>query len=537
MVSSQTTTQSPSVQSQSAATMAPNSPVPSAAVPAATDTQPPVPSPSEIDFSCRLPLLVLFLSGAVWLLIASAFALIGSIKFHAPDFLAGTPWLTYGRVRPAFIDSLLYGFCIQAGLGVSLWLLARLGQTRLNRRWAVTAGAAVWNLGLTIGVVGILWGDSSGFAGFEIPRYAIPLMFMGYVMLAFGSVVVFNQRRRRELFVSEWFLLAALFWFPWILSTAALLLDASPVRGVVQAIISWWYSSNLQTVWLGLVGLAAVFYMLPKLLARPLHTRYLALFTFWTLILFGTWTGVPASAPVPAWIPALSTAATVLTLLTIIAVAVSFYQTACDRSADALVRSSDQPAVKAQARTRTSALLSSPERLALWFVTWGVLGFIVAGVMRVLSTLPGLSETLGLTWFTPAQSMLNLYGFFSLVMFGAIYHILPGVIGIQFPSTRRVRAHFWLALSGIALVVLPLAGAGILEGVELQNPARAFVEISSATLPFLRVSTLGDLVIAAGHVLFSWTLAELVLKCYRARAVSAYKTATADLFHPVEVKS
>ena len=87
--------------------------------------------PLQIDASCRLPLVVLFLSAAVWLVIGSAFALIASIKFHAPGFLADSAWLTYGRVRPAGLNCLLYGFCLQAGLGVALWMLARLGRTTL----------------------------------------------------------------------------------------------------------------------------------------------------------------------------------------------------------------------------------------------------------------------------------------------------------------------------------------------------------------------------------------------------------------------
>jgi cytochrome c oxidase cbb3-type subunit 1 len=71
-----------------------------------------------------------------------------------------------------------------------------------------------------------------------------------------------------------------LFWFPWIYSTAELLLLIFPVRGVAQAIIAWWFSNNLLFVWLGLVGLAAMFYFIPKLTNSELHSRYLALLTF-----------------------------------------------------------------------------------------------------------------------------------------------------------------------------------------------------------------------------------------------------------------
>src|ERR1035438_2598749 len=72
-------------------------------------------APADIDVSCRLPLVVLFLCAAVWLVLGSAFALIASLKFHAPGLLADCAWLTYGRVRPAGFNCLLYGFCMPTG--------------------------------------------------------------------------------------------------------------------------------------------------------------------------------------------------------------------------------------------------------------------------------------------------------------------------------------------------------------------------------------------------------------------------------------
>ncbi len=279
------------------------------------------------DRSCRLPLLVLFVSAAVWLVLGSAFSLIASLKFHSPNFLADCAWLTYGRVRPACNNSLLYGFCLQAGLGVALWLFTRLGGTTLAQRWLVTVGAILWNAGVTAGVLGILAGDSTGFENLEMPRYGALVLFLGYLMVGLGGVLTFHQRRQRALFASQWFLLAALFWFPWIYSTAELLLVMFPVRGVAQAVIAWWYSGNLQVVWLGLVGVATVFYFLPKLTERELHSGYLAQFAFWTLILFGSWCGIPNSAPLPAWMPALSTVASVLTIIPIVTVALNIYGT------------------------------------------------------------------------------------------------------------------------------------------------------------------------------------------------------------------
>src|SRR5262249_8689020 len=128
-------------------------------------------------------------------------------------------------------------------------------------------------------------------------------------------------------YVSHWFLVAALFWFPWIFSTANLLLITFPVRGVTQAVIAWWYAHNLQFVWASLVGLGAAFYFIPKLAGRVLHSSYLAAVAFWFLILFGSWGGIPNHSPVPAWMPALSTVATVLAVIVVLTVAINFCRT------------------------------------------------------------------------------------------------------------------------------------------------------------------------------------------------------------------
>src|SRR6266571_703051 len=278
---------------------------------------------AEIDASCRLPLFLMFVSAAVWLVIGSAFAIISTLTFHKPALFANCASLTYGRARPAYLNSILYGFCLQAGLGVALWLILRLGRTTLVHRWVVTIGAMLWNLGVTVGIIGILAGDGTGFENLDMPHYAALLIFLGYLLFGIWTVLMFHQRRVRPLFVSHWFLLAALFWFPWIYTTAYLLLVNFPVRGVAQAVIAWWFSDNLLVVWFGLVGLAVVFYSVPKLTNAELHSRHLALLTFWMLILFGSWGGIPNSAPVPACMPALSTVATVMLLIPLLTVALN----------------------------------------------------------------------------------------------------------------------------------------------------------------------------------------------------------------------
>lgn len=468
---------------------------------------------SEIDFSCRVPLLVMFVSGAVWLTIASVFGLIVSIKFHSPRFLADIPELTYGRVRPAAINSILYGFALQAGLGVSLWLLARLGRTTLAQRVFVTIGASLWNLGVTLGVLAILTGDSTGFENLEMPFYTVLFLFAGYLLIGICGILTLHQRRERPLFVSQWFMLTALFWFPWIYSTASLLLLHFPVRGVGQAVIDWWYSQNLAWVWLALVGLGVVFYFVPKLLNRELHSHYLALFAFWVLILFASWGGIPNSAPVPAWMPTLSTIGTVLTLIPILAVALNVHRTLAGNYSTLRADSS------------------------LMFIIFGTAAFILAGLMNIFGLVLDGQQELRFTWFTPAKDLLNYYGFFAMVLFGAIYRILPQLTGAQFPFARLVRAHFWVAAGGIVLSVFPLAVGGVIQCLELENANVPFMDIVKTTLPVLRVSTVGDLLLLVGHLFFLVNSAGLLVRFYRSRALAAYSEMTADLFKPAGART
>lgn len=432
------------------------------------------------------------------------------MKFHQPNFLSNCAWMTYGRVHPVATNALLYGFAVQAGLGVGLWIIARLGQTRVAGPWIVAIGGKLWNLGVLVGVIGILTGDSNGFENLEMPRYAAAILFLGYLLIGVWTLLTLHSRKS-SLQPSQWFLLAALFWFPWIFTTANLLLTVFPVRGMTQAVIAWWYSANLNLVWLGLVGIATLFYFLPVLMKRALHSQYLALFTFWTLILFASWSGIPSSAPLPAWMPTLSGLATILTLVTVLSVAINVCRTCKDCPG-----TENPPPGK--------------------FMAFGVMAFVVSWLMNVIAAVPHVSSVTNLTWFTTGQSFLNVYGFFGMIMFGAIYYIIPNVAGLEWPGPGLVRAHFWLAAGGTLLSAVPLAIGGILEGLKLNNPQIAFLDVARSTLLFLRISSTGEVLILLGHLLFALNLFRLLIRYGRTLVMPVYRDATVEL-KPAEVRS
>jgi cytochrome c oxidase cbb3-type subunit 1 len=172
--------------------------------------------------------------------------------------------LTYGRVHAAADTALLYGFGVPAALGVGLWLLCRLGRTRLAGPVVAAVGALGWNAAVAAGLWAILRGGGTGYEEFEMPRAIAPLLLLSYMLIGICGMMTFHRRQPGPLYPSQWFVVGAFFWFAWIFSTAVMLLTVWPARGVLQASVQWWYEHNLSTVFFGLPGWPRFFISSPN---------------------------------------------------------------------------------------------------------------------------------------------------------------------------------------------------------------------------------------------------------------------------------
>jgi cytochrome c oxidase cbb3-type subunit 1 len=281
---------------------------------------------AAIDASVRGPVLAFFASAVAWLGAVTFFGLLASIKLHNPEFLADIPFLTYGRVRPAYTASFLYGWASLAGMGVGIWLMARLCRAPLRFPSVLFLGVAFWNIGLTIGVVSILAGRNSGIEGMEIPASAAVIMFIGYVLIGVWGAVLYRSRHSAKSYISVWYLLAAFFWFAWLFATAYLLTSVPQVRGVMDAVVGYWYLHNLHFYWFTAIGLAAAYYLIPKVINQPIHSYNLASIGFWTFAFFSGLTAMVrlSGGPIPAWLVSLSIAANLLLVVPIVTVGLNF---------------------------------------------------------------------------------------------------------------------------------------------------------------------------------------------------------------------
>jgi cytochrome c oxidase cbb3-type subunit 1 len=423
-------------------------------------------SSASIDASCRV-LLLPIVSALVWLLISSVFALITSVKLHSPTVLANCSWLAYGHTRPVANDAFVYGFASQAGLAVALWILCRLGRTTLVGIIPIGIASIFWNLGVTAGLVGILNGNTTGFEWLEFPSAGSVILLAAYMVLGTCALLTFRARQPGEVYPAQWYILAALFWFPWLYTSARLLLLWLPVRGVMQLGVNIWFANGLFTLWLTSLGIAVLLYFIPKLAKAPLYSRALAVTAFWALAVFGGWGGFYRGLPLPAWMVSVGVAASIVLLAPLIATLANLWFTL------------------GQGTAPKSALLGYFKTSLIFFALTGVFAVFAAIVPQ-----------LRLTLFGEGNEQLFLYGFIGLALFGAIHYMGPRLTGVE--NDKFVCASGGAVTLGIVLYAVAFLVGGMLQQKKLVTGV-PFLEVMNGTKMFIRISTLGVLLILIGN--------------------------------------
>lgn len=435
-----------------------------------------------VDQSVRIPVLILMGLSVVWLIAATVLYTVASFKLHTPGFLGECEWLTYGRIRPAADTAMLYGWATNVAFALAVWLMARLSQTRLQHGGLIIVGAIFWNAGVDLGMWGILIGHSLSLEWMSMPGYAGPLLFVAYVLMAVWAVNTFRFRTNRHTYVSQWFLLTALFAFPWIFSVAQIMLVMAPARGVMQGLVNAWYVQNFIGLWLMPVGLAAAYYFIPKVLGKPIHSYYLAVVGFWTLIVAVSWSGMArlTGGPIPAWVISAGIVGCVLMLIPVIVTAVNLHLTILGSFREAWI---------------------SP---TLRFIVPGSIAFTLVGLAMALFSLRSVSVITHFTLFEEGLNQLVVYGFFSMIAFGSIYFIVPRLLEKEWPSASLISLHFWCAALGILLILGGAMIGGFQQGLTMNDPALypEFIDIVGITIPYFLTVSFGWILLLLGHLAF-----------------------------------
>lgn len=443
-----------------------------------------------IDASTRGPVLLFLGSSIFWLVIGSLLKLLADWQLTIPALMDCAALFTYGRTEPAQSNVMIYGWASTAAFGTGLWVTARLSRIPLLHSKLLISAGIIWNLGVMLGTAGILIGDGNAIPGLDFPGYASPILLIAYSLIATWIIITLNYREPGPLYVSQWFLFAGFLCFPWLYATANVLLVWNPIQASAQGPIACWFLENLTNLWLAPVAIGIIFYIVPKVISRPIASPSLSVLGFWTLIVFASWTGLSnlVGGPVPAWMMSAGVAASIMAIIPVLSIVLNLHLTLHGNYA---------------------AMSWSP---TLRFTVFGLYGFLFSGVLATLLALPVFNAVLQFSDVIAGASLLSLYGFVSMTFFGAIYYIVPRLINAEWPCVQLIRWHFWFALSGLLLAFSCLLLGGLLQGFSQYDVASTFRSSIEFVAPFRLMTALSTGLLVLAHLSFALLFVLMLLK-------------------------
>ncbi|AGW94352.1 MULTISPECIES: cbb3-type cytochrome c oxidase subunit I [Cupriavidus] len=430
------------------------------------------------DRSSAFPAFIMLMSSVVWLIVASAAGLLSSMKLHWPDLLTDSAWMTFGRLRTIHLNAVAYGWAPMGLLGLAIWMMPRLLRTPLvGGRFAIF-GAIVWNAGVVAGLGAIAAGLSAGMEWLEIPWQIGGLFAVGGMMIGLPLVFMLQRRNVHHLYVSVWYMGAALFWFPVLYIVAKI---PGVHFGVEQATMNWWFGHNVLGLFYTPLSLATIYYLLPKVIGKPVQSYNLSLLGFWTLAFFYGQVGAHhlIGGPVPEWLITLSIVQSVMMIIPVVSFSLNQHLTL---------------------KGNFGALRHSP---TLRFIVFGAIMYTLASLQGSFEALRSLNAITHFTHFTVAHAHLGMYGFVSMVIFGGVYFALPRILDTRWPHPRLIALHFWLVVAGFTVYMVTLSIGGVLQGLSLLNPDQPFLESVTVTLPWLYGRSIGGALMTLGHLVFA----------------------------------
>jgi len=436
------------------------------------------------DLDSKSVIIPYFVAGIFWLLAGSALAILASFKLHWPDFLGETPWLTFGRVRPLHLNTMVYGWASLSSVGVGLWILTRVLRITIPIKKTLLTGLGLWNLGLVIGSVQLLAGHTNGMEWLEFPFSSSVLVVGGLIPVAIAALIMLVNKATKHLYISVYYILAG---FLWIISL--LLVAYIPTYSTtVEAGMNWWYAHNALGLWFTPICLAAAYFFIPKVTGRPIYSYWLSLLGFWTLALFYNWNGFHhlIGGPVPTWATTVSISASVMMIIPVVTVAVNHHLT--------VVGVFDR-------------VINSP---TLRFIVFGAMSYTFVSLQGSFQALRTINETVHFTHYVIAHAHIGMYAFVTMVLFGSMYYILPRLTKWEWHSKSLIKAHFWLTGLGIILYIVALQVGGIWQGIQMNNPDIPFMDIVDSMIPYLQARSVAAVMLTTGHIIFAWLFFKMI---------------------------
>src|SRR5690606_20147132 len=136
---------------------------------------------------------------------------------------------------------------------------------------------------------------------------------------------------------------------------------------------------------------------------------------------FYNWNGVHhlIGGPIPLWVQSAGIVASVMMVIPVVVTAINHHMTVVGSFRH---------------------VWASP---TLRFIVFGAVNYTLTSLLGSAMALRSVNELFHFTHATPAHAHHGMYAFFTMVMFGAMYFILPRILNKEWPSAGLISLHFW----------------------------------------------------------------------------------------------
>ena len=430
--------------------------------------------------------IIYYLGAAIfWLLFGTFIGQYVGMKFVWPE-MDTMPWLSFGRLRPVHTNTVFWGWASLAMIGLAYFVVARTLNTTIHSFVKARQAWVLINAAVLFGNLFLMAGINNG--GGEYREYIWPVM----LLFALGLIITFQNiyktvatRKISEIYVSNWYILAALIWTI-VLSTIAYMPFFQ--NGLGETIIQGYYMHQGVGMWFMTFTLGLTYYYLPSSLNKPIYSYSLGVLAFWTQMLFYTLIGTHhfVFSPLPWWLQTVAIVFSAGMFIPVFAGTTNFLMT-----------------MKGSWNHITKSYV-------LPFFLVGVVFYFVASIQGSFQAFRFTNYVWHFTDFNVAHSHMSMYGIVTFILWACIYTILPKLTGKE-PPQAFVGAHFWMALVGLFAYMLSMMTGGTLKGLSWieGNP---FIESVILMKPYWLSRAIGGSLMFLSHIVFAYNFYYMVKK-------------------------
>jgi len=417
---------------------------------------------------------------AFWLVFGTLVGEYLGLKFVWPE-LDSVSWLSFGRLRPVHTNVVFWGFLSQAMIALALYVVPRTSQRELYSYKFGWASFWLINTSVFFGVITLMAGINNGGQEYREIIWPIFMLFaLGLILVAYNLYKTIAERNVKEIYISNWYILAACLWTIVLVLTAYL--PGYQEDGISQTVIQGYYMHQGVGQWFTPMVLGLTYYFLPKLLNKPIYSYSLGVLAFWTQMVFYTMIGAHhfVFSPIPWWIQTLA-----------IVFSVGMFVPVTAGTGNFLL-------------TMRGKWRSISRSYSLPFILVGVLFYATVSYQGTLEAFRSLNKVWHFTNYTVAHSHMSMYGFVAFLVWGGIYGLIPRMTGKE-PPQFAVGAHFWLALIGVLVYSIPLMIGGTLQGLSWMA-GEAFIESVTLMTPYWVWRAVGGTMMFLSHLIFAYNV-------------------------------